>query len=160
MLLRKSLHLTLLLSKSFIIFLFIHFSDNCYYYRFDQLRVKRERCTGGGKGKMKGKPQKQNESVGYLLFHAVIKTASGQFTCQARSDAIKLSKFTSYIFVTNSDHHVSSIAASKPESAELHAIKNEYGSVNGGDEVWIRGSKMIGNRKQSVINELIHCCSP
>ena len=37
--------------------------------------------------------------------------------------------------------------AAKPESAELHAIKNEYGSVEGGDEVWIRGSKMIGNRE-------------
>ena len=27
-------------------------------------------------------------------------------------------------------------------------MKNEYGSVEGGDEVWIRGSKMVGNRKQ------------
>jgi len=39
------------------------------------------------------------------------------------------------------------LAAAKVECAELHAIKNECGSVEGGDEVWIRGSKMIGNRK-------------
>ena len=37
--------------------------------------------------------------------------------------------------------------ASKPENAEIYAIKNDYATVEGGDEVWIRGSKMIGNRK-------------
>jgi len=49
--------------------------------------------------------------------------------------------------------HISKIqiyshTAAKPENAELYAIKNEYGSVNGGDEVWIRGSKMIKDCKQ------------
>ena len=37
--------------------------------------------------------------------------------------------------------------ASKPECAEIYAIKNACASVEGGDEVWIRGSKMIGNRE-------------
>ena len=63
------------------------------FIRFDQLRVKRERHTGGSKGKQKAKPQKQNESVGYLLFQAEITTISGSLTCQTRSHAIKLSKF-------------------------------------------------------------------
>jgi len=39
------------------------------------------------------------------------------------------------------------LVAAKQESAELYAIKNECGSVEGGEEVWIRGSKMIGTRK-------------
>ena len=66
-----------------------------YFIRFDQLRVKRERHTGSGKGKQKAtsKPQKQNESIGYLLFQAEIMTISGSMTCHAKSRAIKLSKF-------------------------------------------------------------------
>ena len=40
-----------------------------------------------------------------------------------------------------------SLIAARPENAEIHAIKNDYASVKGGDEVWIRGSKMIGNRE-------------
>ena len=55
--------------------------------------MKRERHTGSGKGKHKAKPQKQNESIGYLLFQAEITTINGSMTCQARSRAIKLSKF-------------------------------------------------------------------
>ena len=52
--------------------------------------------------------------------------------------------------------------AAKPESAELHAIKNDYGSVEGGDEVWIRGSKMIGNREShdQLYNSLLVTTSP
>lgn len=96
-----------------------------FIVEFDQLRVKRERHTGGAKGKQKAKAHKQNESTGYLLFRADITTMNGQLTCQTRSDEIKLT--------------------TKPESAELHAIKNDYASVEGDDEVWIRGSKMIGN---------------
>ena len=46
----------------------------------------------------------------------------------------------------NYNNYINNVA-SKPESAEIYAIKNEYASVEGGDEVWIRGSKMIGNRK-------------
>ena len=46
--------------------------------------------------------------------------------------------------------------ASKPESAELHAIKNNYASVEGNEEVWIRGSKMIGNRE--FLNQLGSQC--
>ena len=42
--------------------------------------------------------------------------------------------------------------ASKPENAEIYAIKNDYASVQGGDEVWIRGSKMIGNRKNLLLH--------
>ena len=38
--------------------------------------------------------------------------------------------------------------------AEIYAVKNDYASVEGGDEVWIRGSKMIGNRKQFDIKLL------
>lgn len=98
-----------------------------FIVEFDQLRVKRERHTGGAKGKQKAKAHKQNESTGYLLFRADITTMNGQLTCQTRSDEIKLT--------------------TKPESAELHAIKNDYASVEGDDEVWIRGSKMIGNRE-------------
>ena len=43
---------------------------------------------------------------------------------------------------------VYTFTAAKPECVEIYAVKNEYGSVEGGDEVWIRGSKMVGNRKQ------------
>jgi len=114
--------------------------------RFDQLRVKRERCNGGAKGRQKTKPHKQNESVGYLLFQAKITTVNGQFCCQKRSDAIKLSELLICLLL-NDNNHLSLPVAAKPESAELHAIKNNYGSVDGGDEVWIRGSKMIGNRE-------------
>lgn len=60
--------------------------------RFDQLRVKRERHTGGGKAKHKPKPQKQNEAVGYLMFRADVTTISGQLICETRSEEIKLSK--------------------------------------------------------------------
>ena len=55
--------------------------------------MKRERHTGGSKGKHKAKPQKQNESIGYLLFQADIMTMNGSMTCQMKSHAIKLSKF-------------------------------------------------------------------
>ena len=68
--------------------------------RFDQLRVKRERHTGGGKAKHKPKPQKQNEAIGYLMFHADITTINGQLTCDKRSEEIKLSKFVFTIIIS------------------------------------------------------------
>lgn len=58
-----------------------------------------------------------------------------------------LSLVSDYRMLKVYDHHdITVLIAAKPECAEIYAIKNEYGSVEGGDEVWIRGSKMIGNR--------------
>ena len=87
---RESAVQTSLLSKFIITFLSSH--QIIAMVRFDQLRVKRERHTGGGKAKHKPKPQKQNEAVGYLMFHADITTISGQLMCEIRSEEIKLSK--------------------------------------------------------------------
>ena len=62
------------------------------FYRFDQLRIKREKYPG----KQSAKSQKYDESVGFLLFQAEVYTAIGQMTCYKMSTAIKLSKQVLY----------------------------------------------------------------
>ena len=61
-------------------------------YRFDQLRIKREKYPC----KQPVKSLKYDESVGYLLFQAEVYTAVGQLTCYKMSSAIKLSKQLPY----------------------------------------------------------------
>jgi len=60
-------------------------------FRFDQLRIKRERNLSG-RGRQKQKCQKYNESLGYLLFQAEVATLTGNTVCNVMSEAIKLSK--------------------------------------------------------------------
>ena len=59
-----------------------------FCFRFDQLRIKREKFPG----KQSIKSLKYDESVGYLLFQAEVYTTIGQLTCYKMSNVIKLSK--------------------------------------------------------------------
>ena len=70
----------------------INFMMHLLSYRFDQLRIKREKYPG----KQSTKPSKYDESIGFLLFQAEVFTAVGKITCYKMSTAIKLSKQLPY----------------------------------------------------------------